>query len=319
MKGIHIISTGSAVPKCEYDNKVLSQMVDTSDEWIVTRTGIQNRYICKEETCLSLAENAARKALEKAQEMTGEDLDTIKSRIGFVLVGTSTGDYAFPSVACMTAKALGLSRNVMAFDLSAACSGFLYGLEMCRNYLSNHDKQLALLIGAEQLSRIIDYEDRSTCILFGDGAGAVLLESAEQDYYHLAGCDANIPALNCRGIGFEDNYVHMNGNAVFKFAVKILQENIDQILADQKLTLDDVDLVIPHQANARIIDSVKRKYKGYEEKFCMNIARYGNTSAASIPLLIDELFREGKLCAGMKVILVGFGAGLTWGSAYIEV
>lgn len=321
MKGIHIISTGSAVPECEYDNHKMSLLVDTSDEWITSRTGIKNRYICEneKETCLSLACEAAEKALQQAQEITGLTMEALKERIAIVITGTSTGDYAFPSVACMTAKALGLPKEVLAFDLSAACSGFLYGMEMCRGYLANHEDKLALLIGAEQLSRIIDYTDRGTCILFGDGAGAALIEPADHVYYHQAGCDANIEALNCRSIGFEDNYVHMNGNAVFRFAVKILQQNIDEILEKQGISLEDVDLIIPHQANARILDHVKKKYKGYEDKFCMNLDRYGNTSAASIPILMDELFREGKLTAGMKIICVGFGAGLTWGSAYLEV
>lgn len=311
IKGIHIISTGSAVPKCEYTNDVISSMVDTNDEWIQTRTGIKNRYICKEESCVSLAIEAARRAFDKA----GID----KSEIGTVIVATSTGDYAFPSVACLTAKALGLSRDVLAFDLSAACSGFLFGMEVCRNYLSNHPGKYALLIGAEQLSRIIDYTDRSTCILFGDGAGAVILQGAEQTYFHQSGSDADVSALSCRGLGFEDQYVHMNGNAVFRFAVKTLRECIDRVLACNDITLDQVDYVICHQANARIIDHVKKKYKGYEDKFCMNLEKYGNTSAASIPILIDELYEEKKLQSGMKVICVGFGAGLTWGSVYIEV
>lgn len=311
MKGIHIISTGCALPKTKYDNEKMSQLVDTNDEWITTRTGIKNRYICTEETCVSLAVSAAKHALESSRKP--------KEKIGAVIVATSTGDYAFPSVACLVAKELGIGDGVLAFDMAAACSGFIYGMEVARDYLATHKDRYVLLIGAEQLSKIVDYTDRSTCILFGDGAGAALLERSDSIYVHKNGCDGNAEVLSCMGVGGEDMYIHMKGNEVFKFAVTALKTSIDQVLEETDSTLEEVDYVICHQANARIIDHVKKKYPGQEEKFYLNLIKYGNTSAASIPIAIHELMESGKLREGMKIICVGFGAGLTWGGTYLQV
>ncbi|MDO4473395.1 MAG: beta-ketoacyl-ACP synthase III [Eubacteriales bacterium] len=311
MKGIHIISTGSAVPETCYDNEKMSELVETSDEWIRTRTGIRSRHICKEESCVSLAVSAAGKAMERAGNPA--------NRIGAVIVATSTGDYSFPSVACLVAKELGLGTDVMAFDLAAACSGFLYAMDVGRNFLLAHEDRYVLVIGAEQLSRIVDYTDRSTCILFGDGAGAALIEAADTPYFHHSGCDGDAEVLSCKGVGQDEMYIHMKGNSVFKFAVSTLKESIDRILREQKISMDEIDYVICHQANARIIDHVKKKYPGQEKKFYMNLERYGNTSAASIPMVIDELMELGELKEGMKIVCVGFGAGLTWGGTFLQI
>lgn len=311
MKGIHIIATGRAIPACGYDNNKMKEFVDTDDEWIRTRTGIENRYICKEESCVSLAIEAGKRAMEKA----GNPVEQVMA----VIVATSTPDQILPSVACQTAKALGLGKDVLAFDLSAACSGFLYGVEVARGLVHMQKDQYVLVIGAEQLSRIMDYTDRNTCILFGDGAGAALIGAADAPYLNHSGCDADMDALRCNGLGYEDQFVHMNGHAVFKFAVTILRRSVDRLLKELSISLDDVDYVICHQANARIIDHVKKKYKGYEDKFPMNLSKYGNTSAASIPILLDEMFEQGKLKTGMKLICVGFGAGLTWSGTYLQV
>lgn len=311
MNGIQIIATGKALPESGYDNNRLSTMVDTTDEWIRTRTGIGHRYICQKESCVSLAVEAARHALKGHSDL--------REKIGAVIVATSTGDYIFPSVACMAAKQLNLRKDLLAFDLGAACSGFLYGMEVSRNFLASHPDEYVLLIGAEQLSRIVDYTDRGICILFGDGAGAALLGYSEKKYLHHSGCDGNEEVLSCRGAGFDQACIQMKGNAVFRFAVTTLQENIDHLLEELDLSIKEIDYVICHQANARIIDHVRKKYPGAEKKFCMNLEQYGNTSAASIPILMHEMYEQGKLQTGMKIICVGFGAGLTWGGTYMEI
>lgn len=311
MKGIRLIAMGRALPKQRVDNHRMSEMVETNDEWIQTRTGIKNRYICEEESCVSLAIEAGRQALERSQ--------INPNRIGAVIVATATSDYVFPSAACMVAKGLMLHQDIMSFDLSAACTGFLYGLEMSRGYLATHEDKYVLLIGAEQLSRIVDYTDRSTCILFGDGAGAAILAASDREYFQVHGTDTNDTALYCNGPGKKEQFIHMKGNDVFRFAVTTLKKTIDQVLEGQGITLDDVDHVVCHQANARIIDHVKKKYKGYEDKFVINIEKYGNTSAASIPIVLSELYDSGKLEPGTRILSVGFGAGLTWSGVYFTV
>lgn len=311
MQGIHIVATGKAVPARTVTNDDLSRTVDTSDEWIRTRTGIRQRHICEEETCISLAADAAGEALLQA----GID----KEQIGYVVVATTTPDYAFPSVACMVQKKLELSSEVMAFDISAACSGFLYGLNICRSLLVTGEKKYALLIGSEQMSRITDFTDRSTCVLFGDGAGAVLLETDDSLFVHRAWSDGNSEVLFCKGVGNSDAFIQMDGGQVFKFAVKVIKEGIDAVLLKAGLSMEDIDYVVCHQANERIIDHVSKKYGENKEKFFMNIAGYANTSAASIPIALDEMMKEQKLKKGMKIICVGFGAGFTWSSALLTI
>jgi 3-oxoacyl-[acyl-carrier-protein] synthase-3 len=316
LQGISIVSTGRALPQKIVTNDDLSKIVDTSDEWIQTRTGIRQRYICEEESCNTLAIAAANEAVEKAEAVC-ERFD--RNDIGVVLVATTTGDNAFPSTACMVSKALSLQEEVMAFDISAACTGFLYGLQICRSLLMSGKKKYALLIGSEQMSKITDFTDRSTCVLFGDGAGAAVLEldhSFKSIFIHHAWSDGNDTALGCKS---GNACIQMNGRDVFKFAVKVIQNGIEQVLRDAGHGMGDIDYVICHQANARIIEHVKKKYPEYGDKFYINIDRYANTSAASIPIALDEMIEQNKLKKGMKIICVGFGAGLTWSSALFTV
>ena len=309
MQVIKIVATVRALPQKIVTNDDLSQLVDTNDEWIRTRTGICQRHFCEEETCQSLAIAAAKKAVEKAQ--------IEKEEIGTVIVATATADHAFPSVACMVQNALGLEKEVMAFDLSAACSGFLYGLGVCHGLLLNSRKKYALLIGSEQMSRILDMEDRSTCVLFGDGAAAAVLTLDENEFYKKAWSDGNAEALSCQGVGNENQHLLMEGSKVFKFAVKVIAQGINEILEQSGKKIEDIDYIVCHQANERIIDHVSRKYQGV--KFYKNMDRYANTSAASIPIALDEMYEKGMLKEGMQIICVGFGAGFTWSSALLTI
>ncbi|MEE1014936.1 MAG: beta-ketoacyl-ACP synthase III [Lachnospiraceae bacterium] len=309
MQGIKIVATGRALPRKIVTNDDLSRLVDTNDEWIRTRTGIRQRHFCEEETCQSLAIEAAFQAVERA--------GINKQEIGTVIVATATADNVFPSVACMVQNALGLSKEVLAFDLSAACSGFLYGLGVCHSVLLNQKKKYALLIGSEQMSRILDMEDRSTCVLFGDGAGAAVITLDENEFYQKAWSDGNSEALSCKGAGYDNQYLSMEGSKVFKFAVKVIAQGIEEILAESGKTIGEIDYIVCHQANERIIDHVSRKYEGV--KFYKNMDRYANTSAASIPIALDEMYEKGMLKEGMQVILVGFGAGFTWSSALLTI
>lgn len=329
MNGIRIVGTGRAVPNRRLTNDDLSRMVETNDEWIRTRTGICERRICEGETTASLAAEAAKSAIEAACELCGaesgrnmeqeEIAGYIKNQIAVILVATTTPDYAFPSVACLVQKELGLPDEVMSFDISAACSGFLYGLDICRGLLANAKKRFALVIGSEQLSRITDYTDRGSCILFGDGSGAALVELSNNLYVQRQWSRGDMEALRCPGVGNDGAKLFMQGNKVFKFAVTALQQGVEQVLADAGLTMGDIDHVICHQANLRIIEHVQKKYPEHAEKFYVNIDRYGNTSAASIPIAIDEMRRSGILPNGNKIICIGFGAGFTWSAVLLEV
>ena len=331
MQGIHIVATGRAVPKKIVTNDDMSKIVDTSHEWIVTRTGICQRHICEEETCTTLAIEAAQNAIAEAIDTEGLQMEDI----GVVVVATVTSEYNFPSTACLVQKALGLPKDTMAFDIGAACSGFIYGLEVCRGLLlarqaqeeilkkgetsRNDKKKYALLIGSEQLSRVLDFTDRSSCILFGDGAGAAVLRLDDSVYAHRAWSDGDKEVLYCKGAGHEETKLAMQGQEVFKFAVRVLKQGLDTILEDAGLSLDAVDYVVCHQANKRIIEHVMKKYPGQEHKFYMNIENYANTSGASIPIVIDEMRKQGLLQEGMKIVTVGFGAGFTWASALITI
>lgn len=314
MQGLRIVATGRALPAKAVTNEELSRTIDTTDEWIRTRTGIGQRYICEEETCTGLIIEAGRKALNKAG-ISPQELEA-------VVVATVTPDLAFPSVACMVQKALKLPTQVMAFDISAGCTGFLYGLGICRGLLLGGKKKYALLIGGEQLSRIMDFHDRSTCVLFGDGAGAAVItleQMEESDFDYHAWSDGEAGPLNCVGVGIENAHIHMEGNQVFRFAVKAIAQGVEAILKNRRLGMDDIDYVVCHQANKRIIEHVKRKYEGTKAKFYMNMERYANTSAASIPIALDEMNEKGLLKPGMKIICVGFGAGFTWSSALLTI
>lgn len=315
MKGIHIVATGRAIPKKILTNEDMSRIVDTSDEWIVARTGIRKRHICEEETCKTLAVDAARKAIEEAVEKEGLQ----RNEIGVVVVATATSTYAFPSTACQVQKELGLGKDTMSFDIAAACSGFIYGLEVCRGLLRGSRKKYALLIGSEQLSRILDFTDRSSCILFGDGAGAAVLRLDDSLYAHKAWSDGNEEVLHCQGTGIDGAKLKMDGQEVFKFAVRALKQGMEEVMAEAGVGIEEVDYVVCHQANRRIIEHVMKKYPGQEEKFYINIMDYANTSAASIPIALDEMREKGLLKEGMKIVTVGFGAGLTWSSALLTV
>lgn len=311
MHGIHIVSTGRALPKKKVTNHDLGKIVDTYDEWIVERTGISQRYFCQDETCATLAIEAAENAVKEAVKKENLQLEDI----GVVIVATSSGEYVLPSTACLVQKALGIPAQTIAFDIGAACSGFLYGLQVCRGLLRDGNKKYALLIGSEELSRIMDFTDRSSCILFGDGAGAAVIRLEEGFFYHKSWADGNIGALSCKGAGNKDSVIKMDGKQVFRFAVKALKQGIDEVLREANMTLDDVDHIICHQANRRIIEHVIKKMPEYEHKFYINIEKYANTSAASVPIVMDEMRHKKLLHKGDVVLVVAFGAGLTWGSA----
>lgn len=315
MRGIHIVGTGRALPEKILTNEDMSRLVDTSDEWIVTRTGIRQRHICGQETCASLAATAAKKALQEAAEKE----QVRPEEIGAVVVATATSDYDFPSTACLVQKELGLSSETMAFDLAAACSGFLYGLEVCRGLLTDSRKKYVLLIGSEQLSKITDYTDRQTCILFGDGAGAAVLRLDDSLYVHRAWSRGSSESLYCEGVGTDGAKLKMDGSEVFRFAVRAFTQGMEAVLMEAGVRLEEVDHVICHQANRRIIEHVMKKYPGQERKFYINIEHYGNTSAASIPIALDEMREKGMLKEGMRVLAVGFGAGFTWSGALFTI
>ena len=311
VKGIQIISTGRALPKQVVTNDDLGRIVDTNDEWITTRTGIKTRYKCEDETCISLAVSAAKAALDKAH------ID--KSEIGAVIVATTSSEYAFPSVACMVQKELGLDEEITAFDISSACTGFLHAMAVGRALLGTMKKRYVLLVGSERMSSLLDYTDRSTCVLFGDGAGAAIIGASDNIYYQKSWARGNDEVLSCPGAGRGPSFLSMKGNDVFRFAVTVLKQAVDEALKEAGMTMDDIDYCVCHQANIRIIQHVQKQFVGNEHKFFANIDRYGNTSAASIPIAIDELMEAGKLKSGMKVVCVGFGAGLTWSSVLFEL
>lgn len=310
MKGLKIISTGSAIPSRLVTNDDLSKIVDTSDEWIYPRTGIRSRFFCNEgESTNSLALDAARAALDKS----GID----KKDIGCVICATVTSDYVTPSCACLVQAALELPNDIPVLDINAACSGFLYGLEVARGLLNSTGGRYGLVIGAEQLSRIIDMTDRSTCVLFGDGAGAVVVEADEDALYDSVLGARGGHQISCKGVGYGTNYVHMEGNEVFKFAVDALPKCIFELQKRHSFTLDEISKVVCHQANSRIIDHCVKKLKADPDKFYKNMDHFGNTSAASIPLALAELDEKGMIKSGDKLLLVGFGSGLTWAGTLI--
>ena len=313
MSGIDILGTGCYAPSHTLSNDDLSTMVDTSDEWIYPRTGIKKRHISQTENTSELAYQAAKKALENS--------GVSKEDIGFIIVATCSADHIMPSVACMLQKQLGLSEQVMAFDMNAACTGFVYALSIANAMLATRPDKLALVIGAEVFSKMLDYTDR----LFGDGAGAVVARhNPNARFYEVISSRGDVEAVHIHipGVPFADHqepsYCKMNGQEVFKFAVESPVQSIKQVLSDLDDTIDQMDYILFHQANARIISSISKRLKIKEEQLYSNIEEYGNTSAASIPIMLDEMNRKGLLKKGMKLLLVGFGAGLTWGTIYLE-
>lgn len=333
--GLRLTASGHALPAGKYTNDDLKRYMDTDDEWIYTRTGIRARYFCdpdKGEDTASLAAEASARAIKDAEtHIEGFD----RSQIGAVIATSCSAALMLPSIASLVQDRLGLDKKVLAYDLNAACSGFVFGLITARSLLIAEGYRYVLIVSSEQLSKQLDLTDRSTGILFGDGAGAVIAELASDEtaaaFTAKAWSDGNIPAINCGAAAAgtaaaesetaknRNQVIEMNGHDVFRFAASAVPQTIDALLSESGLSLDDIDCVLCHQANARIIDHVKKKYKGHEDKFLMNIENYGNTSSASIPILLDELRRSGKISRGMRIMCVGFGAGLAWGGAIINV
>jgi len=321
-----ITGTGSALPDKILTNRDLEQMVETSDEWITSRTGISQRRIAADGEYTS---TFAIKAAQQALDMAGigpEDLDLI-------IVGTVTPDFPFPATACIVQHELGASKAA-AFDISAACSGFIYGLSLVEKHIQANAIKRALVIGAEVLSRIVDWSDRNTCILFGDGAGAAVIEACEGDngilsthiftngsYWdmlYLPGNGSRNPSSNSRTIDERLFYLRMEGNDVFKHAVRAMEEAAQAALAANSMTAADITLFIPHQANRRIIDATGKRLGLTEDRVFVNLHNYGNTSAASIPIALDEARRSGRITAGDTILLDAFGGGFTYGSVLVR-
>jgi len=329
MQYAHIVGWGCYLPDRAVTNDELAQFVDTSDEWIFQRTGIRERHIAAaHETTATLAFEAAARALTVA--------DIHPSQVELIIVATSTPEYMFPSTACVVQDYLGAGRAA-AFDLSAACSGFVYALQMAAQSIATGSARNALVIGAETMSRVLDWSDRSTCVLFGDGAGAVVLKGSSVPGGVMAttlradGSGADLlclPALYHNPVpilgpefssnGHHKNIVDMDGRQVFRFATNVIASAVQDALKMADLNLDDVALIIPHQANVRIIEASAKKLKLPLEKFYLNVERTGNTSAASIPLALCDAVREGRLKPDDNVVFVGFGGGLTWGASVVK-
>ena len=319
-----IIGTGSAVPSRVLDNAELSTFLDTSDEWIRTRTGIRSRHIAQEgQTASALAAQAAKKAIA--------DAGIAAEQIEAIIVATSTPDYIFPSTANLVQQEIG-AEHAACFDLSAACTGFLYAMSVADAYIKAGMYKKVLVIGAEVMSQVVDWKDRSVCVLFGDGAGAAVLRVEEGEksgiFAMKMGSDGKKgPVLSCvsRTVGnFLTNtepqigYTTMDGQEVFKFAVKKVPETIKELLDENGLEPKDVKHYVLHQANYRIAEAIAKRLKVSMEQIPTNMEHYGNTSGASIPLLLDELNRAGKIQKGDLLVLAGFGAGLTWGATLVR-
>lgn len=325
MTGI-ICGTGSYIPSYTMDNNDIAKLVDTSDEWIRERTGVVRRHIARTETTVSMACEAGRRALKNAG-ISAEEVDLI-------LVSTISSNVILPCAACEVQKELG-AKAATCFDLNAACTGFVLAYNTAAAYLASSVYKTALVIGSECLSNLTNWKDRGTCILFGDGAGAAVMKAAEERYYlpvtHSEGAkgaaltckcrhDRSIfyPKSNVEEMAAAEYLMQMDGQAVFKFAVKKVPEVIREVLDANRIRQEEIDYYILHQANRRIVEAVAKRLQEPAEKFPMNLQEYGNTSSASIPILLDEMNREGRLKAGQKIVMAGFGAGLTWGACILE-
>ena len=322
---VSITGIGSYVPEKVLTNGDLEKIVDTTDEWIVTRTGIRERRIAADDQATSdLAAEAARNALKNAG-VEAEDVDLI-------IVATITPDHVFPNTACLVQDKIG-ATNAFCFGLEAACSGFLYSLEVARRFVSSGASETALVIGAEKLSSITDWEDRATCVLFGDGAGAAVVQAKGDrlgviqsclgsdgklaDLLMVPGGGSRIPPSTAM-LDERLNFLKMNGREVFKHAVRAMSESAKKALASAGLTIDDVDWLVPHQANRRIIDAIGQRLGIDENKVYMNLDKYGNMSAASVPVALDEAVREGAIQSGHVILIIVFGGGFTWGASVLE-
>lgn len=325
MQRSKILGTGSAIAENKISNFDLEKVVETSDEWIRTRTGICSRYFAKEGTATSdLAAKAAERAL-KAAGLSAEDIDLI-------IVGTVTPDMGFPSTACLVQDKIG-AKKAAAFDLEAACSGFVYGLTVAHQFIATGFYKYILVIGAETLSRILDMSDRNTCVLFGDGAGAVVLGPSQDEsgllsfdlgadgsggkFLYLPAGGSQMPATETTVVD-KMHYIKMEGSDVFKFAVRAMGSSAINALTSANLKLEDIKYMVPHQANIRIIQAAAKKLELPMDKVKVNLDEYGNMSAASIPVALDEAVREGNIQKGDHVVMVGFGGGLTWASCVMK-
>lgn len=321
MIGSRILGTGSYTPSNIVYNKDIESIVDTSDSWIRERTGIAERRISSDEDTSELAIKAAIKALENSN-IDGKEIDLI-------LVATVTPDSLVPSVACNVQKEIG-AINAMAFDINAACSGFIFALDIAKGYIETGRATKALVIGAEVLSKIVDWEDRNTCVLFGDGAGAVVLGNDSKEHISYINCKSvgsKGEALTC-GIlpisnpyakeGIKNSKIKMNGRDIYKFAVKVMEDEFNRILKEGNIEKEDIDFILPHQANIRMIDSFSKKVDIPLSKFIINLDKKGNTSSASIPIALDEANLNGQIKSGNNIVIIGFGGGLTYGSALLK-
>jgi 3-oxoacyl-[acyl-carrier-protein] synthase-3 len=312
-----IRGTGSYLPERTLTNADIEKLVDTTDEWIKKRVGVERRQIIGQssDTTASMATEAARRAI-KAAGLNPED-------IGMIVVGTATGDFYFPSVACLVQKGLGIKTECAAFDVNAACSGFIYAMSVVDQFIKSGSIQYGLVIGVDALTKMVDWTDRSTCVLFGDGAGAVVLESSAEKgiiktVLRADGHYDNVLYANNPIWDKEANLlINMRGNEVFKIAVTKLGEVVEQVLAEAGMKKSDIDWLIPHQANLRIIAATARKLNLPMERVVRTVADHGNTSAASIPLALDHAIRNNTIVRGQTLLLEAFGAGLAWGAALL--
>lgn len=326
-KSIIIAGTGSYLPEKIITNNDIAKTVDTSDEWVYTRSGIKERRIAKsEEAASDMALISAKKAIENAK-LKPEDID-------LVIVTTVTPDMMFPSTACILQAKLGIRNNIPCFDIEAACSGFVYGVEVASKMMKSGYYKNALVVSSEKLSGILDWQDRNTCVLFGDGSGAVVLSTSDEENVGILdtvlgadGSDTATLKLPAGGslmpatketVENRQHFLQMNGREVFKHAVKIMGEKSFEVIERYGITPDEISLLIPHQANTRIIESVAKRLKLPMEKVFVNIEKYGNTSSASIPIALDEALKAGKIKKGDYILFVAFGAGLTWGATLVK-
>jgi 3-oxoacyl-[acyl-carrier-protein] synthase-3 len=321
VSGSRILGTGSYTPSNIVYNKDIEKIVDTSDNWIRERTGIAERRISLGEDTSELAIKSAKKALEDSR-LDGKEIDLI-------LVATVTPDSLIPSVACNVQKEIG-AINAMAFDINAACSGFIFALDIAKGYIETGRVTKALIIGAEVLSKIVNWEDRNTCILFGDGAGAVILGEDPKEHISYINCKSvgsKGESLTCSILPMENPYakevinnnkIEMNGKDIYKFAVKIMEDEFNRILKEGNIKKEEIDFILPHQANVRMIESFSKKVDIPLSRFIINLDKKGNTSSASIPIALDEANLKGQIQSGSNIVIIGFGGGLTYGSTLLK-
>ena len=322
MRNIGVSGIGAYTPSLTVTNDDISKLVDTNDEWIVKMTGISTRRISKGEDTSDMAVKAALTALERA--------DTDPKDLDLIIVATISPDMFIPSVACLVQKKIG-ADNAACFDISVACSGFVYAMEVAKSMMNSMNYKNALIVGAETLSKIVNWEDRSTCILFGDGAGAAVLketdgagiiksylksEGKKGDALTIGATDFNIPF--CDEVSLKDRHIVMNGGKVLRFAVGAIADSVKAILKETGISLDEIKYIVPHQANIRIIQSAAKILHVDIDKFYTNIDKYGNTSSASVPIALNEMYEEGLIKKGDKLLLVAFGGGLTYAAAMLE-